>query len=85
MDLFRIKKVTLGAKEAELRELSVGLIYKIDEGIAKDDVLTILKECSNLSVDEIKALGVNTANTLYDEILKLTYGDKNTDERSKKK
>lgn len=58
-----------------IRELSVGLIYKIEEKITDDKITTILSECSDLSKKEIANLGFSFAKYLYDEILKLTYGE----------
>ena len=58
-----------------IRELSVGLIYKIEEKITDDKITTILSECSDLSKKEIANLGFSFAKSLYDEILKLTYGE----------
>ena len=58
-----------------IRELSVGLIYKIEEKITDDKITTILGECSDLSKKEIANLGFSFAKSLYDEILKLTYGE----------
>ena len=58
-----------------IRELSVGLIYRIEEKITDDKITTILSECSDLSKKEIANLGFSFAKSLYDEILKLTYGE----------
>ena len=58
-----------------IRELSVGLIYRIEEKLSDDKITTILAECSDLSKKEIANLGFSFAKSLYDEILKLTYGE----------
>lgn len=58
-----------------IRELSVGLIYRIEEKITDDKIITILAECTDLSKKEIANLGFSFAKSLYDEILKLTYGE----------
>ena len=58
-----------------IRELSVGLIYRIEEKIIDDKITTILSECCDLSKKEIANLGFSFAKHLYDEILKLTYGE----------
>lgn len=86
MSLFKSKTLNLGDKKVKLRELSVGLIYKIDENLAKDDIKTILKGCSDLSDDEIDNLGLSVAKALYDEVINLTYDekDKNSGESKKK-
>ena len=58
-----------------IRELSVGLIYRIEEKITDDKITTILEHCTDLSKKEIANLGFSFAKSLYDEILKLTYGE----------
>lgn len=58
-----------------IRELSVGLIYRIEEKITDDKITTILEQCTDLSKKEIANLGFSFAKHLYDEILKLTYGE----------
>ena len=58
-----------------IRELSVGFIYRIEEKITDDKITTILSECCDLSKKEIANLGFSFAKSLYDEILKLTYGE----------
>lgn len=73
MDLFKKKTLKNGIT---IRELSIGLIYKIQSGIIKnDDIAEILKQCCDLSADKIENLGYSAANELYEEILHLTYGD----------
>ena len=71
-----------------IRELSVGLIYRIEEKITDDKIITILAECTDLSKKEIANLGFSFAKNLYDEILKLTYGElppRNGEANDKKK
>lgn len=68
-----------------IRELSVGLIYRIEEKLSEDKITVILAECTDLSKKEIANLGFSFAKNLYDEILKLTYGEANKSEDSKKK
>ena len=58
-----------------VRELSVGLIYRIEEKITDDKIITILAECTDLSKKEIANLGFSFAKSLYDEIITLTYGE----------
>lgn len=70
-----------------VRELSVGLIYRIEEKLSDDKITTILGECTDLSKKEIANLGFSFAKSLYDEILILTYGEVSpkADEADKKK
>ena len=79
---FYKSKIIEGIK---IRELSIGLIYAMEEKIKDDKITTILKECSDLSEKEINALGFSFAKSLYDEILKLTYGEAQGEARQGKK
>ena len=44
MDIFKKQIIDLGGEKYEIKELSVGLIYKIEQGIIKDSAIEIIKE-----------------------------------------
>lgn len=57
-----------------IKELSIALLWEIEEGIKNDDLKTIIKECTNIGETMFKQMGVNAAKKIYDEIIALTYG-----------
>lgn len=74
MDIFKKQIIDLGDEKYEIKELSVGLIYKIEQGIIKDSAIEIIKECSNIPKETVEKLGVSTAGEIYKKIIELTYG-----------
>lgn len=56
-----------------IKELSIALLWEIEEGIKSDDLKTIIKECTGIDETMFKQMGVSTAKKIYDEIIALTY------------
>ena len=57
MELFKKKQLEI----CEIRELSVALIYELENGLKKDNLNTILSECTNLSEQDLQTIGVSKA------------------------
>jgi len=71
-------------KQFTLFEMPISLIYDIEQN-ENTELISIIEKCSNIPKEDILNLPYNTLKKLYDDIIKLTYGDTLNQDTDKKK